>query len=315
MQKRILVTGASGFIGRHVFEMFDGALNHGDRLLGVSRNTKLDFRHLSNGTEPTPQTMLTRVDVSEEKDVSTVIAFFEPTHIVHLAANPLIKAPAQELLNSNLMGTYYLLKYAPQGCRFVFASSATVYGDLGSKFACTEDDVCVPTSVYGICKLGSEVLIREFSRAGKVNGAILRLVANVGKGSAHGLVHDIIRKLKSDSPELELIGEGPGSCKPLMHVEDTARAITYFTTGNGWGDVVNICPKDNITVERVAETAMEVTGIKKPIKWLGWASNWKGDNTKLLVSNSYAWEHYGFNPQYPLSEMALRQALKDMEGK
>ena len=104
----------------------------------------------------------------------------------------------------------------------------------------------------------------------------------VGPGMTHGLLKDVISKIKSDSKTLELWGKDPGSSKVYTHVQDVVEAITCerFIPN----EIVNICNDDDISAREVAQITMKELGIKKEIVW-DETKIWRGDNVKLNANN------------------------------
>lgn len=301
---RILVTGGSGFIGSYVVrELLTHKTPHD--IVSASRSHCCqddDFRlrdeHLHTLKEY-------HLDVAKDEQVKRLMKGFEPEAVFHLAANPLVKS---EDVETNVLGTCNLLKHCPRGARFAFASSATVYGDSGRV---SEDDALCPNSVYGAAKAASEQFVHAHTLLGRVRGICFRLVANVGGGATHGLLPDVVAKLKSDFPTLCLIGDRPGSIKPFSYVRDTARFVVDAGLNPSVLGPVNVSPAAPISVERVAELVMATTGIRKPVEWLGQKANWAGDNRLVIVDTDRAYR-FGYRPQYPSSEEAIVAAAKEM---
>ena len=75
--------------------------------------------------------------------------------------------------------------------------------------------------------------------------------------------------------------------------------------------VGNVCPQNSITVEKVAQIVMTIIGINKEIEWLGESANWKGDNP-YISANSYNMKNLYWQPQFPTSELAIKQAVLDI---
>jgi nucleoside-diphosphate-sugar epimerase len=159
--------------------------------------------------------------------------------------------------------------------------------------------------------VAAEALVESFTHMGLVRGLSLRLVASAGAFATHGLLLDVCRKLASPQPELELLGDAPGTRKPLMHVGDTAAAIVYFGLDFQVGGALNISLEDTLTVEEAAGVAMEAMGKKKPIRWLGRQACWRGDDGLVRVSAAKA-RRLGWRPQYETSQKAARQAVLDI---
>lgn len=306
---RVLVTGGGGFIGACVAWRFSGDEGRCHEVVSARSCDeklpllKMPFRELA-------------CDITNKEEVRSLLGCYQPDVICHLAAIPTVKediAHPCRITEVNVLGTHYLLQYAPRGCRFLLASSATVYGNQTSvESRAHENDQLHPNSVYGATKIAAEALVEAYTSQHRVLGMSLRLVATVGAGANHGLIPDIIRKLQSDAPNLHLLGDAPGSCKPYLYVDDAAEAFYYFATLTyPVPGPANICPRDSLTVEEVATIVMEETGIRKPIVWEGEQANWPGDNRQVHVSPRVAAQLH-FRLRYDYSRDAVREAVRDI---
>lgn len=310
MMKRILLTGGTGFIGSHLAKALVESLGKNDFLCVAGRSVRGTTWHWH---QPGPQWCRTGLDVCDEKDVAQCMEEVRPNFIFHLAGNPNVKLAEDDthgskLWQTNVDGTRLLLEHAPEDCRFTFASSATVYGDAWRR--CDESCPTNPISLYGASKLAGETLVGTYTRMGRISGVNLRYVANVGSGCTHGLVYDIVRKLRSDVPTLDLLGNYPGSKKPYMHVADTV-AATMHIASLGCNGVFNVSPSDSLTVFEVATAVMLKLGIEKPIRWLGGSANWPGDNPLVSVSN-FLLVDSGFIPNCLFSYEAVAKAAREI---
>jgi len=271
-----IVTGDTGLIGK---ALVDALLAKNYNVLGISRRQgNFDYRHIS-------------CDINNVLELQDTINDFQPDIVFHFAANARVKDGGYQTSQTNIVGTHKLLDTISCGPKFVFASSGTVYG----KHSTTRTTLhyTKPSSVYGLSKDCSEKLIHLYYKQNKISSyLILRYVAHIGKNSTHGVVHDLINKLKSDSEFLELIGDYPGTKKPYLYIEDSISNTIYLAENNV--GVYNISPKDSITIDTLAKVLMNEIGIHKPIKWLGKEAGWFGDdgyvdiqsNTKLTIRSS-----------------------------
>lgn len=300
---KALVTGARGFIGQYVVKnlMTRKEITSIVRTTGNSNIVESDknYRFLP---------------IEDYERVETLIEDVKPDIIYHLAANPNTKEGDNpvEISHTNYIGTHNLLaaiKKTKMSPKFVFASSATVYGN--TRGLSSENAPLNPTSTYGVTKLASENLIEVYYKEGIIRPLICRLVANVGKGATHGVVPDVIRKVKSDSKELELFGEKPGSIKPYMYVVDTANCIVELSFNTGLNHIYNVCGDDSISISELANQVMKSTNIYKPIKWLGKSSLWFGDNPQVLVSNERL-KNKQIYTNFNTSLGAIKQATLEM---
>ncbi len=311
--KRILVTGAAGFIGTHLVRRLLSEDTE-QQIVGIRRSGKLN-----------PSIKKDRFCVYQEwycdldnyNSVKPIMDWFKPDVVYHLASKPLIKKDTTNpcgVTIDNVLSTHHLLECCPPQVDFIFTSSAAVYGDKrGYQWNKYEPLTCSPNSPYGASKLACETYIQAYARLKKVKPFIFRLVANVGSHATHGLLLDVVRKLLSPEEKLHLFGERPGSVKPFCHVSDTVEALANYKLFEGPEPAAyfNLSPEDEMSVEEVAEEAMEAIGIHKEINWLGKSSLWEGDNKFVEVFSNKSLDA-GWKPKYPTSKEAVRQAAVEL---
>lgn len=309
---RVLVTGSKGFLGQHLVrrlmrEDWPTAL-----YCGVNPKTTK-----AEGWEIGGERLVRDVylDVANEGQAEWLLNLLKPQVVFHLAANPLTREWGPELTRVNVLGTHNLLAHCPEGCRFVLASSATVYGDArpDKGFHHSENSPCRPQSAYAASKVAAESLVEAFHAQGKVRGVVLRLVALVGAGATHGLLPDVVRKVGELNGVLPLLGDAPGSEKPFLHIGDAAEAFVLAGANSSLAGPYNVSPDDELSVEEVAKIALDVMGVKKDLAWLGAGANWKGDNRYVRVSN-WRITNAGWKPTHTTSAAAVRQATKELAG-
>lgn len=317
MGKRVAIFGARGFIGKYLVDQLVKEDEIGTIVEFSSPKKRMVLCYPSCDRIPDLMWTSRNCDIRNYTEVEGLLKEADPDIVYHFAAIPNTKEGTNptELTMVNALGTHNILtaiEKLDKKVKFVFASSATVYGNYGG--VATEQTDTFPNSVYGATKLYSENLINIFTDKGVVDPLICRLIANVGLNATHGVLPDVFKKLHTGSPELELFGDSPGSIKPYMYVRDTARIITKLSLMDVKG-VVNIVPDDSISILALANCVMEATGIYKPIKWLGKNSIWFGDNPKVLVSNNKMknlLEHMCCPINFLKSEQAVKQVALEM---
>lgn len=299
--KRVLVTGG-GFIGSRLYQHLNENLKEIDKLVFI-RGSDTMRECWGNG-----QTEILYMDLIQTYNIKQLRKYRFDT-VFHTAGIARVSAPLTDVFSANVQTTINLLDAVPDA-RFIFTSSSTVYGNGHAKIDFDEYDKLQPTSAYGASKVACESFIDAYTRLGRINGVSLRLCANVGPGATHGLLKDLIAKVKSDSPTLELFGDAPGSIKPFIHVDDTVRAMIWFAEENQKGGSYNVSTKDTLTVAQVADLVMEELGVKREKVWLGEGATWAGDNKEFSLCNKKL-NRAGFRLQHNTSRAAVIQAIKE----
>ncbi len=265
------MTGGNGFLGQSVLAYF---LKHSKDDIYTLGRSEFDY------------SFHRRCDILDLKRLKEVIEEVQPSTVIHCSANPSVKLedgyPSQ-IIRDNIEGTNNLLSCLKNRPRFVFTSSATIYGHYDKEKPPTWITRCSPISIYATTKLACENLIRVYEAQGKVYGTSVRIPGIVGCNATHGVLRDLIRKVESDSEFLELIGTDPGTIKPFCHVDEVAKIIYRIAIDEvKCGHTCVIGPKHSISVKDMSQIVMEKLDIKKERKWSG--SIWSGDNPEIYLS-------------------------------
>lgn len=326
----VLVTGGAGYIGSHtVVELLgnnkeviivDNFSNSCPIVLERIREiTKKDFKFYE-------------VDTTNEKELEVVFKENEIDSVIHFAAHKAVgESVAKPLMyyTNNIVNTLTVLnlmkKYDVK--KFVFSSSATVYGDPHT-CPITEDFPLSTTNPYGATKLMIEDMLRDIAKADPTfNVAILRYFNPVGAHES-GLIgedpNDIpnnlmpyvsqvaVGKLK----ELSVFGDdydthdgtgvrdyihvvdlAVGHLKALDKLDDLPGLVTYnLGTGNGYSvlDMVKAfskaCGNDvkyKIVDRRPGDVAMCYADPKKANEELDWSAKY---NIEDMCNDAWRWQ-------------------------
>ena len=311
---RLLITGATGFIGTHLVEHFK-KLSEVDEIITVGSSYK-------SHTKITLDRKLTRsywCDLSVKSEVDSMFSSLRSEGkkidaVIHLAgqANPrLDPTNPGRIWESNVIATQNLLENMNPSMKMVFASSIVVYG-WTSEHAFSELDTPHPTSVYGLTKYASEQLLYLYRDQKGVDCRILRLPAVVGTGLTHGILRDFIIKAKNDNPEFPIFGDPPGSTKPYLHVSDVCQAFEMMTTTPSlFFNTLNFSASNEISCDVIADLVMSECGVEKKKVWQGATVNIPGDSLFLRANPKRAYAD-GWKPKYKDSESAICRAVKDI---
>jgi UDP-glucose 4-epimerase len=171
---KLLITGASGYIGRNVARYF---LDHGIEIVGF------DLIEFYSPEEWPEGFHFIQGDIKSRRDLEKIQKFGNCSAVLHFAALKSVEESFQFsdlYMETNVEGTKELLNFAnDSGIKlFINISSAAVYGDVELGVA-TEDMVGDPISPYGKSKLIAEETAKNFAHQTGMNVISLRLF-NVG---------------------------------------------------------------------------------------------------------------------------------------
>jgi UDP-glucose 4-epimerase len=283
---KILITGGAGFLSSHLIPFLEKKDGVNEIYSIESQNTKFINKYESKVIEY-------YCDISYMPSVVEMFKQFQPDVIIHTAALSTPNIPEvrwTDFSHINICGTHYLAHYAPKGCKFIFLSSIVVHGD--SKDQKLEQ----PTSLYGVSKLAGEKILNYYDQTGRIKAHSLRCCAMTGSGLTHGVLKDFIVKAQNNDPIFEILGNKPGSIKPYIHVDEVVKCI-WTQINHNFGTEIKVSPKDNISIDEIANIVLEKCGKKKEKKWIG--KNFVGDNPIILVEQ----------PQY-IPKMNSKEAIE-----
>ena len=206
--------------------------------------------------------------------------------LFHFAADPEVRtgySKPEDSFEQNIVNTFNLLQKIKQSKikKIVFASSSSVYGD--AKIIPTNEEygpLC-PISHYGASKLACEAMVSSFCHNYNIEGVILRPANVIGLRGRHGLIWDLVHKLKINQDELELLGDGKQT-KSFIHISDAINGI--FSSLNNLQDkveVFNLGSEDSVEIMDVAKIVCKNMGLNEiKINLTGGVDDgrgWKGD--------------------------------------
>ncbi len=189
---KIFITGGTGCIGSvTIYKLLQSA--EVKKIVVATRSNNVAPLKLWLGEDLDPRLEFVTLDVSNYSEINRVLQEVNPTHIIHLGAyqSPDCSRDHMGGMEINAGGTMALFDAAEKLAnlqRFVFASSAAVYGmrSMYPQDSINEDVLLAPPNHYGIWKLAGEHLARLFYDNTKVPTVCLRINTTYGKGRDKG---------------------------------------------------------------------------------------------------------------------------------
>ena len=251
--QKVLVTGATGFIGKYVVEEF---CRRGNVVLGTTS-------HLSKQTKNT-----VHFPLEDKEKLNSIILEFQPNIVVHLAAiTSVTHNNANEIYSVNVLGTENLLqaiaKTCPQNTNVILTSSAGIYGDQSSEYL-SEDLSYNPRNHYSYSKVVMELMSRQFQDDMKLK--IVRPFNIIGPGqSEHFFVPKIVKHFANRAPRIEL--GNLNSIRDYVNVKTCAEIIAAVAQPTCVLDgPLNICSGKGYTGHELLELLSELSNHKPKIE-------------------------------------------------
>jgi NAD dependent epimerase/dehydratase len=252
--KRVLVTGAGGFIGSHLVERL---LEEGCEVVTFVKYNSLNKWGWLDSFD---KKVLDKIEIftgdirnsdSVRKAVKSVDVVF---HLAALISIPYSYISPESYVETNIKGTLNIL----QACidysikKVLITSTSEVYGT--AKFVpITEDHPKQGQSPYSATKMGADYLAESFYRSFDLPVVIVRPFNTYGpRQSARAVIPTIITQLLSGYNEIKL-----GSLYPtrdLVYVKDTVEGFVRLAKcDNAIGNEVNIATQSEISIQDLAK--------------------------------------------------------------
>lgn len=298
--KRVLVTGAAGFIGSHLAEAL---VREGAEVVAFVRYSSLGR-----------QGWLETLDAEVRREIEVVVGDLRDPHsvanavrgcdtILHLGA--LIAIPfsyqsPDSYLETNIRGTLNILQAARQHevARIVHSSTSEVYGS--AQFVpITEEHPLVGQSPYSASKIGADQMAIAFERSFGTPVAVIRPFNTYGpRQSPRAVIPAIITQILAGQRRIKL-----GSLHPTRdfnYVTDTVAGFLAMARSDAAiGEVVNVGSNFEVSIGEVVETIAEVMGVEIEVESESVRVRpERSEVERLWASNEKAQRLLGWAPAY-----------------
>lgn len=281
---KYLVTGGAGFIGSHIV---DHLMKKGHEVIvydNFSTGKKLFIEQYKSEERFT----LIKGELLDQKKLNKAMKGVD--FVFHIAGYADVRTGLTDHFinhSQNLEVTQAVLEAMHKNnvTKIAFASTSSVYGDAETH-PTPEDAPFAPTSLYGAAKAASEQYIQAYASYYDWNAYIFRFVSFVGERYTHGIVYDLLKKIKDNPNTLELLSDGTPR-KSSVYVGDGVNAIfKAISKTKQKVNIFNIGHDEVMTVDEIVDTILKAASVSITKKYLGGKRGWKGDNNFVHLDNT-----------------------------
>lgn len=298
--KKILVTGADGFIGSHLTELL---LSKGCIVRALSQYNSFNYWGWLEDLEPHDGLTVVSGDIRDPnyckeitKDIDIVF------HLAALIAIPYSYTAPESYISTNVNGTLNICQAAKEnGCeRVVHTSTSEVYG-TAQYVPIDENHPLQPQSPYSASKIGGDAVAMSFYNSFDLPLTIARPFNTYGpRQSLRAVIPSIIAQIANGNKEIKLGDVSP--TRDFNYVADTCRGfIELATHSEAIGKTVNIGSNYEISIGETLHLIKEI--MESDVQFIIEKARMRPSQSevfRLWCDNSKLTRLTGFTPKYDI---------------
>lgn len=272
--KRVLITGISGFAGSHLAEQL---IDLGCEVHGTIRRHAVpmheNIEHLRG------KIILHEADITSAERIFGIFEKIEPSAVFHLAAESFVPTSFREparVAHNNITGTIKVFEAARRFNNDLesiqVACSSEQYGLVDPKEVPVTEDIKKnpfrPRSIYGISKCATEQIAWLYHNSYGIPSIITRGFNHEGPRRGiqfvTSVIHRQIVEILNGLSDKIIIGN-PNSIRDFTHVKDTVNAYILVSEKKKYGIPYNVCSGKGITIANYIKLAKKIYNISADV--------------------------------------------------
>jgi GDP-4-dehydro-6-deoxy-D-mannose reductase len=326
----IFITGVNGFLGSH---LVDFCINQGNKVFGIDlpdsflynlahyTNEKVQFSSeykLKAFDDPiqiptsNENLVLLECNLNNSSLIEKIIRKVKPNYIFHFGAQPKV-IPSWEdpvaTIETNVIGTiniFETIKKHKIKTRVVVACTSAEYGTTASQNRpLTESDPLLAIHPYGISKIATELLARQYHINFGIEAINLRFFNQTGPRKVGDACADFVSKIARielglSEPILEVGNLSP--YRDFTDIKDSLQAIWLSAIKGIPGETYNVCSNRKIQIRQILNIALSFSTKKIDLKENIPHKLRKTDEDIILGDNSKIKKELGWDVSIPIEE-------------
>jgi GDP-4-dehydro-6-deoxy-D-mannose reductase len=300
--KKILVTGAMGFVGRHLVE----------RLSREDGNDVVGTYHIAQPSGPTPVSYI-KVSLDDYSAVEELIRDTAPDEIYHLAA---ISAPEDANLRRldayriNTQSGLFLLEAVARvrpEARVLCVSSSDVYGKVEpDENPVTERKIPKPTGAYAVSKLMLETVCAQYAVSPGIHVVVARPFNHTGPGQGEKFVAPSfamqMARVEAGLREPVIKTGDMSPQRDFTDVRDVIRAYPAMLRDGAAGEVYNVCSGRPVSINVIFNTLLGFCASESVRREIDEGRMRISENPLVSGSSEKLYAVTGWRPSIPLAK-------------
>lgn len=316
-KKRFLITGFSGFVGRHFLQFL---YEKGEaEVFGVDiRKPNYDLSVYADRLN----IQFREVNLLDEAAIKSVLADFKPQYILHLASFSSVafswQHPEESFVNNTniFLNLTSALKELDIPCRVLSIGSSEEYGNVSAdQLPLREDMPLQPVSPYAVARVSQEMLSKVFVDSYHLDIILTRSFNHIGPWQDERfVVPSFIRRILNikDSGATEGIIETGDTTiiRDFVDVRDVVNAYYMLLMDGTPGEIYNICSGNEIALADIISQVADIVGVRVSTK-VNPEFVRPNDNRVVVGSHDKLTKELGWKPAIAW-EKTLQDMVKEM---
>ena len=299
-QKRVLVTGADGFIGSHLTELL---LERGYSVKALSQYNSFNNWGWLEEIKSNPKLQILNGDVRDSHFVKEIMKDVDIVfHLAALIAIPYSYVAPESYVDTNVKGTLNVCQTAKEfgGIRVISISTSEVYG-TAQYVPINEAHPKQPQSPYSASKIGADAIALSFYNAFGLPITIARPFNTYGpRQSSRAIIPTIITQIASGIKEIHVGDLTP--TRDFNYVKDTCQGLLAISENDQTiGKEINICSNFEISMADTLELIKDI--MNSEVRFVSDEQRLRPEKSevfRLWGDNSLIFELTGFRSHYDL---------------